>query len=54
VVDVDDVGATRARTLDNVDHRARALLADLLDEPHESVRIAVTICPTTSPATSRP
>ena len=43
VVDVDGVGATQARTLDKVDHMARALVADLLDEPYESVQVTVEI-----------
>jgi hypothetical protein len=43
VVDVDGVGATQAKTLDRVDHMARALVADMLDEPYESVNVTVTI-----------
>jgi hypothetical protein len=43
VVDVDGVGATQAKTLDRVDHMARALVADMLDEPYESVNVSVTI-----------
>lgn len=43
VVDVDGVGATQAKTLDRVDHMARALVADLLGEPYESVTVSVTI-----------
>jgi DNA-directed RNA polymerase specialized sigma subunit len=43
VVEVDGVGATQAKTLDKVDHMARALVADLLDEPYESVTVSVTI-----------
>jgi hypothetical protein len=43
VIDVDDVGATQARTLDKVDHMARSLVADLTGAPYESVAVAVTI-----------
>jgi hypothetical protein len=43
VVDLEGVGATQARTLDKVDHMARALIADVLDEPYESVRVTVAI-----------
>jgi hypothetical protein len=43
VIDVEDVGATQARTLDKVDHMARALVADVLDVPYESVTVAVAI-----------
>jgi predicted XRE-type DNA-binding protein len=43
VVDVEGVGATQAKTLDKVDHMARALVADMLDEPYESVHVAVMI-----------
>lgn len=43
VVDVEGVGATQAKTLDKVDHMARALVADMLDEPYESVKVSVAI-----------
>jgi DNA-directed RNA polymerase specialized sigma24 family protein len=43
VIDVDDVGATQAHTLDKVDHMARSLVADLTGAPYETVAVAVTI-----------
>jgi predicted transcriptional regulator len=43
VVDVNDVGATQARTLDKVDHMARSLVADLTDVTYESVAVTITI-----------
>jgi hypothetical protein len=43
VIDVDNVGATQAKTLDKVDHMARALVADMLDEPYETVHVTVSI-----------
>lgn len=43
VIDVDDVGATQARTLDKIDHMARSLVADLTDVTYESVSVAITI-----------
>ncbi len=43
VIDVEDIGATQARTLDKVDHMARSLVADLTGTPYESVNVAVAI-----------
>jgi predicted XRE-type DNA-binding protein len=43
VVDVEGIGATQAKTLDKVDHMARALVADYLDVPYASVTVAVAI-----------
>jgi len=43
VIDVRGVGATQAKTVDKVDHMARALVADTLDVPYESVTVTLTI-----------
>lgn len=43
VIDINDIGATQARTLDKIDHMARSLVADLADLPYESVTVAIDI-----------
>ena len=43
VVDVDGVGVTQATTLSKVEHMARALVADLLGAPYESVAVTVEV-----------
>lgn len=43
VIDVQDVGATQARTLDKVDHMARSLVADMTGAGYETVTVSVAV-----------
>jgi predicted XRE-type DNA-binding protein len=43
VVEVEGVGATQAKTVDKVDHMARALVSDLLGVPYDEVEVLVDI-----------
>jgi DNA-directed RNA polymerase specialized sigma subunit len=43
VIEVEGVGATQAKTMDKIDHMARALVADVEGVPYDEVGIAVHI-----------
>jgi DNA-directed RNA polymerase specialized sigma subunit len=43
VIDIEGVGATQAKTVDKIDHMARALVADLKNVPHDKVHVSVQI-----------
>jgi hypothetical protein len=43
VIEVDGIGATQAKRLDQVDHMARDLIALMKDVPADSVQIAATV-----------
>jgi DNA-directed RNA polymerase specialized sigma subunit len=43
VIEVEGVGATQAKTVDKIDHMARALVADLEGVPYDGVSITVHI-----------
>jgi hypothetical protein len=43
VIDVEDVGATQARTLDRVDHMIRSLVADMTGVDYATVAVTVEV-----------